>query len=170
MARKDVYIVVAATLQGGIGLKGRLPWNLRGDMDHFRRVTTEAEAGKQNAVIMGRKTFESIPEANRPLRGRFNIVLSRNDSYRDTVPAGVACYHSLNHAIEECNQRDESLQRDDLKYIWLTRVKSDCKCDTFMDPIDKSIFEDDPTLPSGSFEENGIPYEILLLRRRCVAK
>lgn len=51
-------------------------------MDHFRRVTTEAEAGKQNAVIMGRKTFESIPEANRPLRGRFNIVLSRNDSYR----------------------------------------------------------------------------------------
>jgi len=71
-------IVVAATRAGGIGLKGGLPWaSLPGDMAYFRALTSTAGGGRQNAVIMGRRTWESIPPKHRPLRGRINVVLSR---------------------------------------------------------------------------------------------
>eukprot|EP00578_Thalassiosira_sp_NH16_P015596 CAMPEP_0181127762 /NCGR_PEP_ID=MMETSP1071-20121207/28373_1 /TAXON_ID=35127 /ORGANISM="Thalassiosira sp., Strain NH16" /LENGTH=582 /DNA_ID=CAMNT_0023213527 /DNA_START=73 /DNA_END=1821 /DNA_ORIENTATION=- len=71
-------IVAAAAGSRGIGFKGNLPWRLPGDMKHFKRVTTKPPApGLTNAVIMGRKTWESIPPKFRPLPGRINVVLSR---------------------------------------------------------------------------------------------
>ena len=57
-------VVVAATEAGGIGLDGQMPWRLPKDLAYFKRVTTaaaEAEEGQQNVVIMGRKTWDSIP-------------------------------------------------------------------------------------------------------------
>ena len=57
------------------------------DMKHFKNVTTAvASDGKQNAVIMGRKTWESIPERFRPLPGRLNVVLTSGDA---SYPEGV---------------------------------------------------------------------------------
>jgi dihydrofolate reductase len=65
-------IVVAYDREYAIGGNGTLPWagKLPADMQHFRELTVG------NAVIMGRATFESLPEAYRPLPGRQNIVLS----------------------------------------------------------------------------------------------
>ena len=55
-------LVVAATRKLGIGKSGTMPWKLPGDMAYFKELTSKtADAGKQNAVIMGRKTWESIP-------------------------------------------------------------------------------------------------------------
>ena len=55
-----------------------MPWKLPGDMAYFKELTTRtADPAKQNAVVMGRKTWESIPPKFRPLPGRVNIVLSR---------------------------------------------------------------------------------------------
>lgn len=52
----------------------------RKEMTYFSRMTKRTkDSSKQNAVIMGRKTWESIPEKNRPLAGRINIVLSRQE-------------------------------------------------------------------------------------------
>ena len=70
-------IVVAADEQLGIGRNGTLPWKLPAEMARFKRVTSEAPEGQRNAVIMGRKTYESIPPKFRPLPGWLNIVLSR---------------------------------------------------------------------------------------------
>ena len=57
---------------------GTLPWKLPGDMAYFKKLTTETrDASKRNVCIMGRKTWESIPEKFRPLAGRMNIILSR---------------------------------------------------------------------------------------------
>ena len=61
----------AQSADGVIGLDGTLPWHLPEDLAHFRRVTDGA------AVIMGRSTWDSLPERFRPLPGRDNIVLSR---------------------------------------------------------------------------------------------
>ena len=58
---------------------GSLPWNLPGDLRYFKELTSRTtDPAKRNAVIMGRKTWESIPPKFRPLPGRVNVVLSRS--------------------------------------------------------------------------------------------
>jgi len=88
-----ISLIVAAHTSGGIGNKGELPWRLAEDMKHFKTVTTMTESGP-NAVIMGRKTWESIPSKFRPLPGRTNIVLSRSfvDSENQTTNSNSADY------------------------------------------------------------------------------
>jgi len=75
----DVAAVVAAAASSrGIGANGDLAWRLSPDMQHFKKVTSTAPSpGLTNAVIMGRKTWESIPPKFRPLDGRTNIILTR---------------------------------------------------------------------------------------------
>ncbi len=67
-------ILIAAMTENGriIGKEGKLPWHLPEDLANFRKVTL----GKP--VVMGRKTFESLPEKFRPLPGRKNVVISRS--------------------------------------------------------------------------------------------
>lgn len=68
-----VSIIVATAHDGAIGVKGDLPFHLSPDLRHFKQVTL----GKP--VIMGRKTFESLPGG--PLPGRRNIIVTRNTGY-----------------------------------------------------------------------------------------
>jgi dihydrofolate reductase len=76
------HVVVAASENGGIGVNGQLPWRLKGDMAFFKALTsgTHGPPGRR-AVIMGRKTWESIPPSFRPLAGRTNVVLTRDPGY-----------------------------------------------------------------------------------------
>ncbi|GAV54971.1 hypothetical protein ZYGR_0AS02940 [Zygosaccharomyces rouxii] len=79
MEKPIVCIVAALCPQMGIGYRGGLPWKLSQEMKYFRQVTSSTFAqGKSNAVIMGRRTWESIPARFRPLKGRINVVLSRH--------------------------------------------------------------------------------------------
>ena len=72
-------IVVAFDQNRGIGKAGDMPWRLPEDMAHFRKITsTCASPTQRNAVIMGRRTWDSIPDRFRPLAERLNIVLTRN--------------------------------------------------------------------------------------------
>lgn len=73
------------------------PWNLPGDMKHFKEVTM-GSGDSTNAVIMGRKTWESIPPRFRPLQGRRNIVLTRQTNIE--VPDDVVVAASLDQAAE----------------------------------------------------------------------
>ena len=74
-------IIVAATRSNGIGSHSRLPWRLPKEMKYFAQVTSNAPDEKQNVVIMGRNTWESIPKKFRPLPKRMNVVISRNTEY-----------------------------------------------------------------------------------------
>ncbi|KJZ72890.1 hypothetical protein HIM_07653 [Hirsutella minnesotensis 3608] len=83
MQAPDLTLIVAATRNMGIGAHGTMPWTgLRKEMQYFSRVTTrlppQAPAGAVNAVIMGRKTWDTIPNKFRPLKDRLNIVISRS--------------------------------------------------------------------------------------------
>jgi len=89
-------IVVAATEKMGIGSRGRLPWKLSKDLKYFKTLTTKvSDIKKQNAVIMGRVTWESLPRA---LPNRLNVVLTRNEKYK--TPEGVRKYVSLDDALK----------------------------------------------------------------------
>lgn len=92
----DIVIIAAISRNNIIGRDGTIPWNYRADMRHFQRTT------HGHPVIMGRKTFDSLPR--RPLPGRPNIVLSRNPAY--PVPAGVTLCRNLREAIAHCRSLD----------------------------------------------------------------
>jgi len=85
--------VVAADVARGIGRGNELPWpRLPGDVAHFKSITTKTrDPAKQNAVIMGRKTWDSVPPRYRPLSGRINVVVSRSVHRLDgaTVAPGL---------------------------------------------------------------------------------
>lgn len=104
-ASRSFIVIVAATAGSlGIGKNGALPWRLAADMAYFKRCTstpTTTANNKVNAVIMGRKTWQSIPERFRPLQGRRNIVLSRNPRAREDLllPEGVLLAGSLSEAL-----------------------------------------------------------------------
>ncbi|MGN6611972.1 MAG: dihydrofolate reductase [Angustibacter sp.] len=72
----SVALVWAQGREGVIGRDGALPWHLPEDLAHFRAVT------RGGTVVMGRTTWESLPERFRPLPGRRNIVLSRRPGFR----------------------------------------------------------------------------------------
>ncbi|XP_023564849.1 dihydrofolate reductase-like isoform X4 [Octodon degus] len=76
---RTLNCIVAVSQNMGIGRNGDLPWPLlRNEFNYFQRMTTTTSVeGKQNLVVMSRKTWFSIPEKNRPLKDRINIVLSR---------------------------------------------------------------------------------------------
>ncbi|KAI0076080.1 dihydrofolate reductase [Panus rudis PR-1116 ss-1] len=79
-------LIVAATLENGIGKNSGLPWRLPREMAYFARVTSNAPEGTMNAVVMGRNTWESIPAKFRPLKDRVNVVISRNQNYTLSIP------------------------------------------------------------------------------------
>lgn len=86
-------IVVAYASNGVIGYRGELPWRLPRDLRHFRELTIG------HTVLMGRRTFESLPDAHRPLRERRNLVVSANPRLR---PAGAEVYANLDAALVTC--------------------------------------------------------------------
>ena len=86
----DLILIAAVAENNVIGQNGELPWHFAEDMKRFKELTM------RHPVIMGRTTYESIPEKYRPLVGRRNIVLSRRDEYR---PNGVEVVGALEDAL-----------------------------------------------------------------------
>ncbi|KAF8584999.1 hypothetical protein K439DRAFT_1410575 [Ramaria rubella] len=98
----SLTLIVAATLTNGIGQGARLPWRLPLEMAYFARVTKTAPAEHVNALIMGRKTWESIPKSRRPLTGRVNIVITSNTNYDDMYSSLPTFVKSDLHAALSC--------------------------------------------------------------------
>lgn len=123
----DIAAVVAAAASSrGIGAGGNLVWRLPADMSHFKHVTmtppsttpssstATTEGHMTNAVIMGRKTWESIPSKFRPLDNRMNVILTRSESYSassnddsGTNPSNVMICSSLKEAIEKLKKQKD---------------------------------------------------------------
>ncbi|KAI1180105.1 dihydrofolate reductase [Nemania sp. FL0916] len=164
----ELTLVVAATRNMGIGRNGTLPWTgLKKEMAYFARVTkrispifhspsgNSSVATAMNAVIMGRKTWDSIPSKFRPLKGRLNIVISR--SHTEPPPSDINVetdavrVSSLQQAIRYLQSSRTTttnagtkvfviggaqiyaaaLQLKEARRVLLTRVVSDFECDTF---------------------------------------
>jgi dihydrofolate reductase len=89
----EVVLIAAMAANRVIGKDNRLLWHLPEDMKHFKALT------HGYPVIMGRKTWESLPEKFRPLPGRQNIVISRNARF---AAPGAALVGSLDAALALC--------------------------------------------------------------------
>jgi dihydrofolate reductase len=142
----DIILVAAVGENGVIGRDNALPWRLKSDMQHFRKVTTA------RPVVMGRKTFASI---GKPLKDRTNIVISRNSDY---AAPGIVVAKSLEAALEAA--RGDALRRsaDAIAIIGgsgifremmnvadrleITIVHASPQGDTFFPPIDPKIWRE----------------------------
>lgn len=141
-APRELALVVAADEEHGIGLNGTLPWRLPGDLRRFRTITQTSPAGVENTVIMGRRTWDSLPARFRPLPGRRNVVLSRAPTL--DVPAGVVHAQTLREALELDAPANAStfvigggeiyaaaLSLPETTTIYMTRVEGRHGCDVF---------------------------------------
>ena len=185
-------LIVAATLKNGIGKDGALPWPmLKKEMAYFARVTKRVplphntgsvqsdtlkqanlEGTRRNVVIMGRKTWDSIPPKFRPLKDRTSIVISSQARERlgslpdDVVVAGdlVSGLRELDGFVREgkappvgrafviggTSVYRAALELEQTKRILLTRIHEEYDCDTFF-PADL----DESRSGFGSGEETG---------------
>ena len=89
----ELKLIYARSRNGVIGREGQLPWHLPADLAHFKQTTLG------QAVVMGRKTWDSLPERFRPLPGRANIVITRQ---KDWQAQGALVAHSLTQAMTLC--------------------------------------------------------------------
>ena len=129
-------LIAAVARNRVIGKDNRLLWHLPEDMKHFREVT------RGKPVIMGRKTWESLPEKFRPLPGRHNIVITRNPNYN---APGATLADSLESAIRLAGIEDElfviggeTLYRQALPLahrLYLTEIDRDYEGDAFFPEV-----------------------------------
>lgn len=142
-------LIVAMDSRGGIGKDGGLPWNAPEDMAHFKKITSESPTGKENVVVMGRNTWNSIPERYRPLKNRKNIVLSRTvASVSDDMVTVLNCIDDVFNYVDTnkkvinkvfiiggANIYNAFLKpsRCLISDIYLTRLYKHYNCDTFFD-------------------------------------
>ena len=161
----SLSLIAGVGTHRGIGYKGELLWNLPDDLKRFKEIT------KGHPVIMGRKTWESIPEKFRPLPGRTNILLTREASYE---APGAVLAQSFPEALSFAKQAPGAEEIFAIggqqvyecalpfaKRLYLTLVQTDKEADAFF-----PAYEDEFTVVS---EEPGIgepPHSFLILERK----
>ena len=135
----DLTIIVAFDAKQGIGIQNTLPWRLPEDLARFKQITTG------HAILMGRKTFESI---GRPLPNRRNIVLTRNSHWQ---PEGVEVVNSLEQALLLIGEQaafviggaDIYAQTLPLcQRLLVTEIHRDVVCDAFFPSFDKRNWQE----------------------------
>lgn len=172
---KKFSIIAAIDEDFGIGKEGRLPWKLKADMQYFKALTTETrQAGLRNAVIMGRVTWESLPERFRPLPDRLNVVVSNTADF--SLPPGVQKVPGIDAALNLLQSEysetinnvyvigGAKLYQAAIKHpqcwrIYLTRIRQRFNCDAFF-PKDLSSFRKISASPEKEEEGRIFCFEI----------
>jgi dihydrofolate reductase / thymidylate synthase len=165
---KSFSIIAAFDSQYGIGKKGQLPWHIASDLKRFKDITTAVtNPAKMNAVIMGRKTWESLPQKFCPLPGRVNLVLSKEG--KPGLPAEVLCFQSLDNALSQLPSSNIenvfviggaqiyalAITHPSCQKLYVTHVQGEYGCDAFFPPISRQFF---PISASEEYQENGITF------------
>ena len=138
-SNQEITMIAAVAEDNGLGLDNKLVWHIPRDLKHFKNLT------HGHCIIMGRKTFESLPKA---LPHRKNIVLSRR---KDVTYEGAVVVNSIKKAIEETKYDPKpyivgggeiyKLFMNYSSYIELTRIHHNFRSDTFFPYINLKKWE-----------------------------
>jgi dihydrofolate reductase len=136
--------LVAAVARGGvIGREGTIPWRLPEDLERFKELTTG------HAVVMGRRTWDSIPERFRPLPGRRNVVVTRNPEWSARGAERAGSLEDALHLLEGESRAyviggaeiyAAALPLAD--ELELTEIDLDVEGDTHFPPVDPAEFRE----------------------------
>lgn len=158
MNTKQINIIVAIDSKNGIGKDNSIPWNFKDDMKYFKKVTTEtSDVKKRNAIIMGRKTWESIGKHSLP--NRINVVLTSYPQKYGEKINDILFYSDMNVAIENMMATEEvenifiiggsKLYKDTMEFcgyphycdkLYVTHIEGDYDCDVFFPEIDNKKY------------------------------
>ncbi|PJC37150.1 hypothetical protein CO046_02035 [Candidatus Peregrinibacteria bacterium CG_4_9_14_0_2_um_filter_53_11] len=166
-------LIAAQDASRGIGKNNTLPWRLPPDLAYFQEMTI---GKKHNAVIMGRSTWDSLPEAHRPLSDRYNIVLTRQKDY--PLPEGVDSAESFEEALKKAAGRHpeaifviggqkvfaEAINDSRCEYLYITQLDQTFECDSFFPEINPEEFEE--VFASKPREYKEITFQFLKYRRK----
>lgn len=164
-------LIVAMSQNRVIGRNNQLPWHLPADLRHFKQLTVD------HAVIMGRKTFESI--GCKPLPGRTNIVVTRDQAANFT---GTLVAHDLRQAIALGMEHDRRQHHQNEIFIlggseifraaivhahriYLTLVETDLEGDTLFPEIDRAQWNIISDEPHAQDEKNAHPCRFQILEK-----
>jgi dihydrofolate reductase len=157
-----IALVVARSSNGVIGRDGGLPWRLPTDLRHFRELTLG------HAVLMGRRTFASLPDAYRPLPGRRNLVLSGRGGFQ--APGGEV-FATLDAALEACGH-DCFVIGGGVTYratlplaarVYATEIEAEVEGDTFFPVLSPQEWR--AVQRSESLHENGQSFSFRVYER-----
>ncbi len=153
-------MIVAMDEQGNIGKGDELPWKLSEDMKRFRKLTI---SDGFNAVVMGRKTWDSLPEKYKPLPERLNIVMSRDTKWKEDG-AESALYPGRAIEIAYANGCDEcwiiggaqiyNMYQDRIEEMHVTKVHVQDSGDIIFPEMDWSDWHEEVIEKTTKDEEN----------------
>lgn len=158
---KNISIIVAIARNLGIGFENRLLYWLPNDLKRFKALTTG------NTIIMGRKTFESLPKGALP--NRRNIVLSRQ---KEITFAGAECFPSLEIALNHCKEEEKifiiggaSLYKEAMPVadqLYITLINDESKeADAFFPEIKKEEWKETGRENHQTDEKHLYPYSFI---------
>ena len=160
-----VSLVAAVARNGVIGRGGGIPWHLPEDVARFKQLTTG------HAVVMGRRTWESLPDRFRPLPGRRNVVVTRRPGW-SAVGAETAV--SVADALDLVRDDEQvfviggaGVYAEALAYadaLELTELELDVEGDTFFPDFDRSRFVEKAR--KARVTEDGIAFAFVTYTRR----
>jgi len=180
-------IIVCYCNKNGIGRDNTIPWRISDDLKHFKMITTTnsiQSEHKSNTVIMGRKTWESLPSECRPLSDRYNIVLSSKTKFKDSdkvhyinsnIDATIEYINEM-HKLklisnnvfiiggEEIYKQFMENHIDLINKIYVTELYSTITCDKFFSKIDMDKFRIDKI--SEFKKDKSINYRYLTYHKR----
>jgi dihydrofolate reductase len=178
---KKFSIVIATDSKNGIWKNNSLAWKLSKDMKYFRELTTKnTDLWKLNAVIMWKKTWESIPANFKPLPNRINCILSRkiiNESKNSKIDDFVLYFNSLVSCLSEIETKtnldhifiigwadlyNQVLINPLLEKIYITKVLWDFDCDVFFDWVPNNFYMIEQ---SEEMEENWVKFRFEVYRK-----
>jgi len=160
-----ISIIVAIAEDYGIGSKNDLLWHIPEDLKRFKKLTFG------QAVIMGKKTWESLPR--KPLPGRKNIVIT--DDPLECIDCSITAY-SIEDALSKCDKSEEifiigggSIYRQFMPLadrLYITHIHKSAPADTYFPFIDPEIWEPIEKEEHKQAEKDSIPYTYIVYRRK----
>lgn len=142
-------IIVAHDKNGGIGINNTLPWHIKEDMGFFRQITTQTQShntNKQNCIIMGKNTYNSIPSKFAPLPHRINIILSTSLTNK-TNNNNLHIFTNIDHILDYVQKNKKNIEKcfiiggasiynqfiklNLISTVYVTIIDYEYKCDAF---------------------------------------
>ena len=158
-----ISLIVAMSQNGVIGKEGKLPWHLPEDLKHFKELTMG------HPIIMGRKTFESLPK--KPLPGRKNIVLTRSSDFK--APEGVEVVCNQEELFKLSSFQNEffviggaeiyKIFEPYIQCLYITLIEKDVEGDTYFPFNWNDNFK---IVDVGAIHESPLPYRFVKAVRK----